>query len=286
MQRLFIPGSEWLYFKIYTGNKTGDFILTDYILPVTNKLLSEHLIDKWFFLRYSDPDFHIRFRIHINNPNDYGYIFKIIYSAFQELTDKKHIYKIMCDSYNRELERYGEEAFELTETLFYIDSVSVLSILNEIKINNDREEQRWCIALRFIDDILNAFNYTLIEKRDFMLQQSEGFKKEFGFTSIPLIRQLNNKYRINRDIIEKSFSIENNLPHYRIADNRLNSLQTLVHQILAIYPSDHKNTGNYISAIIHMTINRLFHSSNRVYEMVLYDFLFRHYKSQIARIKY
>jgi len=36
----------------------------------------------------------------------------------------------------------------------------------------------------------------------------------------------------------------------------------------------------------HMMVNRLFKSKQRLHEMVLYDFLHRYYKSEIARQKY
>ena len=43
-----------------------------------------------------------------------------------------------------------------------------------------------------------------------------------------------------------------------------------------------KLMGSYI----HMLINRLFKSKQRLHEMVIYDFLFRYYKSEIAKKKY
>ena len=41
-----------------------------------------------------------------------------------------------------------------------------------------------------------------------------------------------------------------------------------------------------LSSYIHMSLNRLFISKNRIYELVLYDFLRRYYTSEIARNKY
>ena len=38
---------------------------------------------------------------------------------------------------------------------------------------------------------------------------------------------------------------------------------------------------NYIASVIHMTMNRLFVSSNKIYEMLVYDFLFRYYNTSI-----
>ena len=73
-KRTFYPGDEWLYFKLYTGIKTADDILIRSVFPVVKKLMREEIITKFFFLRYSDPDFHIRFRVLVKNPKDLGYI--------------------------------------------------------------------------------------------------------------------------------------------------------------------------------------------------------------------
>ena len=39
-------------------------------------------------------------------------------------------------------------------------------------------------------------------------------------------------------------------------------------------------------SLIHMLMNRIFRDRNRLHEMVLYDFLYRSYKSDWARKKY
>ena len=66
IQRKFIPGSQWLYFKIYTGVKTADEVLAHTIRPFLRELYAERWIDGSFFIRYNDPDFHIRLRLHID----------------------------------------------------------------------------------------------------------------------------------------------------------------------------------------------------------------------------
>lgn len=48
VKRDFIPGSEWLYFKIYTGIRNGERLLTDMILPSVENLLKEKVITEFF----------------------------------------------------------------------------------------------------------------------------------------------------------------------------------------------------------------------------------------------
>lgn len=66
----YIPGSVWLYYKLYTGPKLADKILALYILPIINQLYEHRLIDLFFFIRYNDPDFHIRIRFKTKNNSD------------------------------------------------------------------------------------------------------------------------------------------------------------------------------------------------------------------------
>ncbi|MEG0519182.1 MAG: thiopeptide-type bacteriocin biosynthesis protein [Bacteroidales bacterium] len=285
-KRLFIPGSEWLYFKLYCGNKTADAILTDNILPLVDRLLSEGWIDKWFFIRYSDPEFHIRFRLHVPKVENYGQVFAALYPVLEKLVEHSSLSKVMCDSYNRELERYGESRYRDTETLFYADSACILQILRALKESPDSDLERWPTALQLIDDMLNGFGLTAHEKRDFMFSQSEGFKKEFGYVSIPFVRQLNDKYRENRQQIESVFSeTDNNFSEKinHLFSERREKIEKLRFQMFSTSLGDKAECYGYLSSAIHMTMNRLFYSSNRMYEMVIYDFIYRQYKSQIAR---
>ena len=68
IKRNFYPGDEWLYFKIYGGIKTCDDLICGKLYTLMKKLKRDKIIDKWFFIRYSDPDFHIRLRLHITTP--------------------------------------------------------------------------------------------------------------------------------------------------------------------------------------------------------------------------
>ncbi|NJM79924.1 MAG: lantibiotic dehydratase [Flavobacterium sp.] len=72
----YLPGNEWLYFKIYSGVKTGDYILTEKILPLVNDLLNDGSIQKWFFIRYYDTDNHIRFRVQLKNNDESDIVLK------------------------------------------------------------------------------------------------------------------------------------------------------------------------------------------------------------------
>ena len=81
IQRTFIPGSQWVYIKLYTGEKTADDILINVISLIIKKLQKKQYTEKWFFIRYSDPDFHLRIRLLVC---DAQYIGEIIHLFYQK----------------------------------------------------------------------------------------------------------------------------------------------------------------------------------------------------------
>ena len=140
VQRLYIPGDKWLYFKIYTGIKTADNIIAKEIFVIIKRLHKQKIIDKWFFIRYSDPQFHLRIRLLMKDQNQSGEILQLFYSSLIALNKNNMFWKIQLDTYNRELERYGEHLIEEAESVFYADSECILSLIKKIS-NNDN--YRW-----------------------------------------------------------------------------------------------------------------------------------------------
>ena len=125
IDRYFIPGSEWLFLKIYTGSKSADTILSEDIRILTKYLLEQTYIDSFFFIRYADPNFHIRLRLHIPKPEiGYSPIMCTIHNAFRPLMAKGLIFSVVCDTYMRELERYGEQTISSVERFSASFSIS------------------------------------------------------------------------------------------------------------------------------------------------------------------
>ena len=60
--RRFPPGSAWLYLKLYTGTATADVLLSEVLGPLAREAIADRLADRWFFIRYDDPEHHLRVR--------------------------------------------------------------------------------------------------------------------------------------------------------------------------------------------------------------------------------
>jgi thiopeptide-type bacteriocin biosynthesis protein len=174
-KRTFILGDEWLYFKVYTGYKTADTILTDTIYPLSQFFLKEKLIDRWFFIRYSDPQFHLRVRFHFTKKENILPIINNLNITVQSYVNQNLVWKIQTDTYQREIERYGEELIEHSEKLFHLGSEMICKTITLDSVIQD-ESQRWLLGLKMIDVLLTDFNYSLQEKRDLLNTLQDNYR--------------------------------------------------------------------------------------------------------------
>ena len=282
---MFIPGSEWVYFKIYTGTKTADAILKNELQGYVREMLNNDIVDKWFFIRYNDPDFHIRLRLHLKETRNFGVVFSRFYEIFRPIVNTGLVWNIQCDTYKREMERYGVNSISLVEDFFYIDSEHIIRLL-QFPGDNNPEQQRWKSALILIDSILSAFSYQLQQRRDLLNTLAENFKKEFGFTQHYVTKQLKNKYRAFRKDIENTMLWENEASKIiEIVKVRRQAILPIAEKIIVLNTLGELQVSlnELLTSMIHMTMNRWFRTKNRLHEMVIYEFLSRYYTSEIAK---
>ncbi|MEM8764919.1 MAG: thiopeptide-type bacteriocin biosynthesis protein [Bacteroidota bacterium] len=287
-QRSFIAGSEWLYYKIYSGPKASDLILAEIVLPCLQSLETKNCIEKWFFIRYADPKHHIRLRFLVSDKKHIPIIIDELFGHLEGLMAKDIIWKVQLDTYHRELERYGDNTMELSESLFCADSWATIQFLDLIE-GDEGEQLRWLFGLRAIEVLLSCFQYSLDEKLGLMEQLKIGFGREFNM-SRPLKKQLDDKYRKEREGIEQfmRFTAEEEpdyVPILEILSNTERMISPIAEKILEVERQDalQMSKNNLMGSYIHMLMNRLFKSKNRLNEMVCYDFLYRYYRTKKAR---
>jgi len=284
LQRTFIPGDRWLYVKIYTGFKTADYLLKEAIPQVANRLLANRVIGKWFFIRYSDPELHLRLRFLLTDTNQVGIPVLLLHQTLQEFIQNDLVWKVQLDTYQREVERYGAATMELSESLFFRDSQYFTQILGTLR-DEEAETDRWRLALASVDALLNDFGFALPQKLEFISTVNDNFVREFGLLNSR--SQLSDKYRANRKAVEALLEAtdEKYQSIYRILDARSNMQKPIAGQIM-----EHVEKGEKLNALLssytHMMMNRWFRSKQRMHEAVVYDFLLKYYKYRSARNKH
>lgn len=280
IQQKFILGDEWLYYKLYCGNKTADSILINIIKPLTEKLLDANLIKQWFFIRYADPDTHLRIRFHCEEISKISDIINEVKKAIGNFLDNDIIWKVQIDTYQREIERYGVDRILMSEKLFYLDSLACLEALELI----DNDNILFMFALRSINDLFDAFSFNINDKISFTKENLGLFKEEFNSNKI-LNKQLNKKYQDLRIELVEFMELKDH-KEYQSIINVLNikniNLLKLINLSLKNRIGDGTEKENLISNYIHMMINRLFRDKQRLYELVCYDCLHRYFNYKLA----
>ncbi|OGX90174.1 lantibiotic dehydratase [Hymenobacter coccineus] len=275
VQREFAIGSEWLYYKLYCGQLTADRVLMEAIRPLAAALRKQGLIDNWFFVRYADPDSHLRVRWHLPMPERVGEVICLVAEYLQPLSGDDAIWKIQTDTYRRELERYGGVAVLCAEALFGYQSEALLAYLATPATEKVSSEP-WLWGLGAIEDLLTAFGCSLAHKLALLQTLKEAYAQEFGMTK-ELKRQLDAKYRAARTAVEQALR-----PHSAPLAAPLVAVAQRIAQLEKQGQLKMPKTA-LLSSYVHMLLNRLLPADARLHELVLYDFLFRHYQSQQAR---
>jgi thiopeptide-type bacteriocin biosynthesis protein len=276
MQRNFCLGSEWLYYKIYTGVKTTDLILLEKLQPVILQLKKRKIIQQWFFIRYKDSDEHFRIRFLIQNTNDLSKVINAFYGVMNQLLQDNLVWKIQTDTYKRELERYGEKTIEDSEFLFWKDSEMMLEYL-ALKKTFPKQEMALLFSFASIDSFLNSFSLSNLDKYNLMNSLQHSFKEEFRADKI-LKKELDKKYR----------ELANELDYFLKEDAKndfpdffgiIEKKQTHITQtVTGIKNKIQISTDDFLSSHIHMMLNRQYTSKQRMYELIIYDHLYRYYK--------
>ena len=290
VQRHFTIGSEWLYYKLYCGIKTADGLLANTLKPLVEKLLERKFIAKFFFIRYQDPHHHLRIRFLLNHPKDIGSVIAIISSYFEPYMKQGLIQRIQTDTYSRELERYGPDCIKQAESFFFTDSMATLNLL-DLTAGEAGEQIRWQFALRSIDELLDTFQYKTPDKLGILEQLKTSFTQEHS-TGKDLKIQLDNKFRMVRkeveDILDRSKDEGREItPLIGLLRWKAEQLQPIAASLMRLKTEDKLSVpiDNLLISYIHMMLNRIFIARQRTYEMVLYDLLFRYYKSAEGRQK-
>lgn len=273
-------GSDWLYYKIYCGVSIADDVLIDKIRSLTLFLQKENLISKWFFIRYKDPECHIRLRLQLTEKINLESVNKFIYESLNDFLEQQLISRIQIDTYEREIERYGDKTMSLSESIFCIDSETTLSFLNYNK--DSAIDERWLYGLFSMDALLDAFEYKIEDKLRVLNILKVSFTKEFGNSDL-LRKRLEKKFeKHNKDImvyIDTSKSSDGELFLYQFIKEKEVAFKPKAKDIILILNSDFKKIDDLLCSYIHMLHNRLFIADQRKHELILYNFLFKVYQS-------
>lgn len=289
VRRRFPPGSEWLYAKLYTGTGTADQVLSHLVGPLVRSSLASGAAGAWFFIRYGDPDWHLRLRLHGQPGRLHAEVLPRLHAAAAPLLEAGQLWRMQLDTYEREVERYGgDRGVELAEQVFAADSEAVLTIMGPLS-GDAGLDLRWRLAMRGMDLLFDDLGLTLDEKRSVARRAREGYGREFGIDG-NFRGRVSQRYRAERARLEALLD-PGQAPPAPLAAGlgalRRRSLQ-LAHVTAELRRLSQAGRlsaplADIAMSYAHMHVNRLLRSAQRAQELVLYELLDRAYSAQAGR---
>ncbi|MCW5805635.1 MAG: lantibiotic dehydratase [Deltaproteobacteria bacterium] len=282
LPRSFRPGSSWLYAKVYTGASTADHAIRQGLAQLVRDAMGAGHADRWFFVRYHDPDPHLRLRFRGDPARLAAHVLPALEAAVAPLATSGLVRKVVLDTYERELERYGGDlGMELCEEVFWRDSECAAAIV-ELLDGDAGGDARWRLALRGSDALLVALGFSPEARRRIFAGARDALGAEHD-AGASFYAQLGERFKKERAALEASFAPteEHDLwPGFELLAARDAHLAPIGAELRARLGA---RFDDLAGSLVHMHCNRLLHASHRAQELVLYDFLRRLHDARRAR---
>lgn len=284
-------GSDWLYVKLYGAGLALDDVISTVLPSLVTSTRESGATFRWFFVRYNDPDEHLRIRFQGPPPRILNELLPVVCELSKSLLASGKVWRVQFDTYDREVERYGgPEGLEVAEEIFFRDSEAVVEIFR--KSSGDRgPEARWRMALLGADRLLSDCGLNLEARRSITKFLRDSLQREFQAS--PYIgRELGQKFRAEKPHLEALLGYVPG-PSAELAlagplfEARSETLAPAIAKLRHLTNAGtlHGTISDLACSYVHMHINRLAAPPARTQEFVLYDFLNKLYEGRIARMK-
>jgi thiopeptide-type bacteriocin biosynthesis protein len=249
------PGKEWLYFEIY-GNP---FCLDDLLLRKIKPFVQTYkpLIASWFFIWYNENGDHIRLRIRLKDIAKGYILITALTDSLKEQLESGAVADIRLCTYKKEVHRYSAKLMEQVEEHFCRDSQFVFSTLPAMLPDGAK--------YHFVMDVLDeVYKSNTITGNDFdrvLRVVADGLKKEHQMDKESL-KRMNQMF--------KEFELQPVPSMTKHASALHQNLKSSIISLLDNCPEYLRQ--KLLADLMHMHINRLFVSDQRVHELVIYEF--------------
>jgi thiopeptide-type bacteriocin biosynthesis protein len=234
-----------LFLKLYSPRTAQDDLIAGPIRTFCLDVKGIGLADEWFFVRYFDPDPHVRIRFRGVPETLVRDLLPRVCDWTSRLVVTGKSQKVVFDTYDREVERYGgPEGTSASESVFAIDSAMVTEILASAP-----RVERAFLAVMCVDYLLGALGLDE-QMRLAWLKSRVTWRNEVGdeyrARRTDLITALSDPTRLNAAIIDVFGRYQE---PFAVVSRKLNTLESshvLTQPLSSLY-------GSYV----HMHCNRL-----------------------------
>lgn len=246
----------WWCFKLYYDSNTINQTISS-LNSWCRHLIAEKKVRQYFFIRYSDPDSHLRIRLQMNDNYNSSHIVYDFIAWFDEQMDQHRVSTYCICPYERDLERYGgPSVYQNVEEVFCTNSILVGDYFSFNTSSNI--ERDVLFGLWVISNIFRSCGFTLNEQETIL---SNRFSQ----------KSFRNEYRKQRELFISTVATEPvghfNDPKYVISEKLTAHLESVQKYWMAINELDSRrqltnSKHDILFSLIHMFCNRLFGNNN------------------------
>lgn len=274
------PGSDWLFAKLYTAPSLADELIVDELAPLARAAVSAGAATSWHFLRYADPEFHLRLRLQGDPESLRRDLLPEVLAAADRLMVAGTLRRVVLDTYEREVERYGgSQGILLAEGVFHADSDAVASLLSRVPLGEEAARDRWHLAAAGVWSLLLALGLADDDAAALVGRLRDGLGAEQGLDHAG-VRALARRLRRARPAIE--MLMDDPPDALRQRDAALAPTAALLQQADA-GGTLCRSRSRIAADLAHMHCNRLLRGSPRPQELMIHDALGRILAGRAAR---
>jgi thiopeptide-type bacteriocin biosynthesis protein len=267
----------------------ADDVLRTAIGPVIAEAEAAGALRGWFFLRYDDPGFHLRLRLHGAPDALLGAVLPALRAATAGAFAAGRITRLALDTYEREVDRYGgADGIELAEQVFHADSAAALAWIADPAVAADAPA-RWQLTLRGIDQLLDDLGLSLADKHRLAATLRDDLQRHLG-AGDAVLRAIGDRFRVERASLERLLDRAGDAAHplaaaLAVCARRSLALAPVVDELRRREAAGRltRPIAELASSHVHMSVNRLARDQPLEQELVLYAFLARLYRGCIVR---
>ncbi len=283
-RRCRVPGSDWLYARVYAGSSRSAAVLRALRAEVVEPSLGSE-VKLWFYLPFADPEPHIRIRFQGEPSTLRNTVLSRLERALDPMLESGAVFRFELGSYEPEFERYGgPTGVGLAEQLFSADSDAASQL---VALAEDDHDLRWQLALLGIDRLLSDCGAGLAERAEIAQNASADYGLEMGAATATW-KAIGDKYRNHASLLSRW------LWDPSASDDTLGKARRILAvrsaRIVPIYEDIQRFIRNgsirlpdgeaLPQTFAHLHALRMLGWGGRAHELVLYEFLKRQYAAQ------
>ncbi|MGG4142360.1 lantibiotic dehydratase [Paenibacillus algorifonticola] len=262
--RVYPPGSEWMYFKIYGMKSRADEWVGTELLKFIDEMQGI-AFDSFFFMRYADPRAHVRLRFKGKQELLINKLFPAFHDWIENLRTRGLATKYSLDSYEPEIERYGGPLLvSRAEELFSADSRFVANCINHTQKK---------------DTILSVENIGVINVISYVAAFYPHFEDQLNWLNrMTSIKKYTKEFREQRSFYMKMGNDSDNWHNLRTLNEgeflyeqiRLRSIEMKAYiEEMRSAKTLYNKPDQILSSFIHLSLNRLIGINQSLEEKIM-----------------